>query len=66
MNINPVFIGIALIIIGFLIIFASAFGGGRVKFALGGFIGPVPFGWANDPQMLKLVMWITIAVVLAM
>ncbi len=28
----------------------------RTKIGFGGFIGPIPFGWANDKKMLYLVI----------
>jgi uncharacterized protein (TIGR00304 family) len=54
-----VFIGFALIIIGS---FLEAGGKGEAKVAVGGFIGPIPFGFANDRQMLYIV--ITIAMIM--
>ncbi|MEM5777601.1 MAG: hypothetical protein QXJ06_04110 [Candidatus Aenigmatarchaeota archaeon] len=51
-------IGIFLIFIGFLLTFISAFLGGskKVDFAFGGFIGPIPFGWATNEKMLILII----------
>ena len=51
-------IGVVFILIGILItIIASFFGGKKVEYAFGGFIGPIPFGWASNEKML---IWILI------
>jgi uncharacterized membrane protein len=47
-----VFLGIILIVIGSLI----GSGEGKTKIAIGGFIGPVPFGFANDSRLLYVVI----------
>jgi len=50
-------IGLALIFIGILItIIASFFGGKKVEYAFGGFIGPIPFGWASNEKMLLVIL----------
>jgi len=59
MEVNLIFIGFVLVIIGFLIIFLSSVSGVKTKWAIGGFIGFLPFGFSNDPQMLKWVITIT-------
>jgi uncharacterized membrane protein len=53
-----VFAGIAIIIIG------SLLGAGKteVKWGVGGFIGPIPFGFANDKAMLYAVIAVAIIV----
>ena len=56
MELNIVSVGIALLIIGFALVML---GTGKAKVAVGGFIGPVPFGWANDPEMLKWIVFVT-------
>jgi len=59
-------LGLAFVIIGIVIIAAVAFlGKGEVKAegAVGGFIGPVPFGFATSKGMLYLV--ITLSLVMA-
>jgi len=58
-----ILIGIALIFIGFFIILLSSISGKESKswFGIGGFIGPVPFGFANDPKMLKIIIIVTAA-----
>lgn len=53
-----VFAGIVLIIIGSLL----GAGKGEAKFAVGGFIGPIPFGFANDKAMLYAVIAIAMIV----
>jgi uncharacterized protein (TIGR00304 family) len=64
--------GIILVILGMVAIIAgaafSAYSGGtsggkaEAKVAVGGFIGPIPFGFGNDRQMLYAVMGLSIAV----
>lgn len=54
-----IFMGILLIFIGMLLVILGsilAAGKGEAKIAVGGFIGPIPFGWANDPRMLKWII----------
>lgn len=55
-GIITIFVGMVLIIIGSM----SGIGKDNVKFGFGGFIGPFPFGFANDPKILKLVISILI------
>jgi len=63
MNEKLFFIGIMLIIIGSFIIFvASLIDSKNVKFAFGGFIGFIPFGFANDAQMLLILIILMILV----
>jgi uncharacterized membrane protein len=50
-----IFIGIILFIIGTL-----AESKGNIKFAIGGFIGPIPFGFANDENMLKIIILVSV------
>ncbi|HIQ50245.1 MAG TPA: DUF131 domain-containing protein [Nanoarchaeota archaeon] len=57
--------GIALILIGFIILLIGAFlnvKSENVKFGFGGFIGPIPFGFANDPKLLVLIIAISIII----
>ncbi|MEM5778713.1 MAG: TIGR00304 family protein [Candidatus Aenigmatarchaeota archaeon] len=57
MNERLFFIGILLILIGSFIVFiASILNSKNVKFAFGGFIGFIPFGFANDSQMLFMLI----------
>ena len=53
-----VFFGIVLIIIGSLL----GAGEGKTKIAVGGFIGPIPFGFANDRTLLYAVIAISMIV----
>jgi len=62
MEINLAVIGVIVIIIGIILVVLSGLQSKNVKVGFGGFIGPVPFGWANDPQMLKWVIVITAVV----
>jgi len=59
-EINIVGIGIALILIGFLIVIIGSLTSKDTKVGIGGFIGPFAFGWANDPQMLKWIIALTV------
>lgn len=58
-ELNLAMIGFVIILIGFALIFVSAFSGKDAKVAVGGFIGPVPFGWANDPKLFPWIMILT-------
>ncbi len=58
-------IGFFVVVVGFAIIMIGAVlggGSGNAKVAIGGFIGPIPFGFANDPRMLKVVIAISVAI----
>jgi uncharacterized membrane protein len=59
-----VFVGIALIFIGIFIVLLGSLTGkdSKTSFTVGGFIGPIPFGFGNDPQMLKIVAVIAVVV----
>ncbi len=52
-------IGFILLFVAIALILVGAFTGGKadVKYGVGGFIGPIPFGFGNDPRMV----WIVIA-----
>ena len=63
-EINLVMVGFVIILIGFALVFISAFSGKDSKVAVGGFIGPIPFGWANDPKMLPWIMVLTVVIAL--
>lgn len=67
-----VFVGMILIIIGS---FFGASGSGRqkndsndssagAKIAVGGFIGPIPFGFANDRRMMYFVIGLAFALII--
>ncbi len=70
MNLIP--IGIAVIVVGFLLVFIGmllhSFGGqqakGDSKFSVAGFIGPFPFGFGNDRQLLTFTLFVAIALFL--
>ncbi len=58
-----VLLGIALVFIGMVIIIIGSLlgtGKGEVKVGIGGFIGPIPFGFASERGMLYLVIILTI------
>ena len=53
-------LGILLIILGFAIVFFGTFFGAKqgnssTKVAFGGFIGPIPFGFGNDKNLVWFV-----------
>ena len=55
-----IILGILLIIIGFIIVFFGIFmgakeGASNTKVAVGGFIGPIPFGFGNDKNLVWFV-----------
>jgi uncharacterized membrane protein len=52
-------IGIAVVFLGIVLIIIGSFAkpsDGKAKVAVGGFIGPIPFGFANDKRMLWFVL----------
>lgn len=53
-------LGILLIIIGFIVVFFGLLKGkestSSAKVAIGGFIGPIPFGFGNDKNLVWFVM----------
>ena len=57
-------IGILIIFIGIILIFIGALSqikdGKNTKIAVGGFIGFIPFGFANDKRMLYFVIGMTL------
>ena len=64
---NLIGIGILLIVIGFIIVFFSMLSGSKdskTKVAVGGFIGPIPFGFGNDKQFVWFVVILSIVVFL--
>lgn len=65
---NDTFIifGFLLIFIGISIILLSYIGTKNIKvhYGVGGFIGPIPFGFANSKEMLYIVILLTIIIVL--
>ncbi|MBI2971541.1 MAG: DUF131 domain-containing protein [Candidatus Aenigmarchaeota archaeon] len=62
-EINLVTVGVLLMFIGFAAVIAgSMLGKGDAKVAVGGFIGPIPFGWANDPKMLQWIIALALSI----
>ncbi len=65
-----VYAGIVLLIIGFLLIFLgmllSAHGSrAETKYAVGGIIGFIPFGFANDKRLLITMLLISASIFVA-
>ncbi len=64
-----IIIGVLLIIIGFIsVLFGSIMGakeGAKAKVAVGGFIGPIPFGFGNDKRLVWIVTALSIVLFLA-
>tara|TARA_Y100000310_G_C20699991_1_gene828848 strand:- start:3734 stop:3970 length:237 start_codon:yes stop_codon:yes gene_type:complete len=61
MNQQLLTIGILVILIGFVMVFIGALSGtqkSETKVAVGGFIGFIPFGFANDSKLLYALMGI--------
>lgn len=56
---NLVTIGIIMILLGFLLVFVGALTGKDAKVAVGGIIGFLPFGFGNDPQLVKIAIIIS-------
>lgn len=61
-------IGIAVVFIGMIILIIGSIlggeGGSKTEWGVGGFIGPIPFGWASSPQMLRIILAITVVMVI--
>lgn len=57
-NMRLLEIGVLTILLGFFITFLALLREGEVKFAIGGFIGPIPFGFANEPSLLVLIVFL--------
>ena len=64
---NLVLIGIIVVIAGTILILIGALSTakGDIKVGVGGFIGTFPFGFANDPRMLQIVIILTIVIAAA-
>ena len=63
-EINLVPIGIAIIVIGFLIVIIGSLGSKDVKVGVGGIIGFIPFGFGNDPQLVKIAVIVSVVMAL--
>ena len=59
---NLALIGFIVVIIGIILILIGAIQGGNAKVGIGGFIGPFPFGFANDPRMLQIIIALTLII----
>ena len=62
-------LGILLIFIGFVIVFIGSFmsskdTNSKTKVAVGGFIGPIPFGFGNDKNLVWFVTIISLVLFL--
>ena len=60
-------LGIILILMGFVIVFLGMFMGAKdasskTKVAVGGFIGPIPFGFGNDKNLVWFVTILSLVV----
>lgn len=61
MNQEIAVLGMILVFIGIaLLAFSTAGEKGKVHIGVGGFIGPIPFGFATEKNMLYLTLIITI------
>lgn len=59
MNQQLISIGILVILLGFAIVFIGSFLGtqkSEAKVAVGGFVGFIPFGFANDSKLLYALL----------
>jgi len=54
--------GFVMIIVGIALIIFSGLTGQKsdTKIAVGGFIGPVPFGFGSDPQMTRIAIVLSV------
>ena len=61
-------IGMLLIFIGIIIVFLGMMQNakeGKAKFAVGGFIGFIPFGFGNDRNLVRFAAIVSLALFLA-
>jgi len=60
-NLNLVGIGMLIVLIGFIIVFIGALTQSQkdAKVAVGGFVGFIPFGFANDKKFLYAIIGLT-------
>jgi len=56
---SVILVGIILVFLGMLLIVAGSLLGksGRIEWGVGGFIGPIPFGFASSKSMLYFVVF---------
>ncbi len=65
MSENLILVGFALLFVAIILIIVGVSSGKtEAKFGFGGFFGPIPFGFANDPRMLWLVILISAVLLL--
>lgn len=59
-------LGIILIFLGVFITIISSLlsGSDKIEYGFGGFIGPIPFGWASNKRMLYSVMTFSLIVLI--
>ncbi|MBI2674998.1 MAG: hypothetical protein HYX24_00955 [Candidatus Aenigmarchaeota archaeon] len=57
-----IFIGIFLVLIGSMMQASKT--EGKVSVGIGGFIGPIPFGFSNSKEMLYMVIAVSMAALL--
>ena len=62
-EINLTNLGIILIFIGFILLIFG-YDKTNTKISIGGFIGFLPFGFSNEPQLLKFIILLNIIMVL--
>lgn len=63
-------LGILFLFAGMILIIAGTFAGAKhgttdtkTKVAIGGFIGPIPFGFANDKRVMYVVVGMMVALI---
>ena len=63
MSQEMVLAGFALLVVALILIIAGSLldneKSGKIEWSVGGFIGPIPFGWASSPGMLKWTVLIS-------
>ena len=60
-------LGIVIIFIGFIVVFFGILKGAKTssaKVAVGGFIGPIPFGFGNDKNLIWFVTILSVVLFL--
>jgi len=61
-----IFIGFLVVFVGIIIIFIGSFLSAskpkesKFEWGVGGFIGPIPFGFGNNPKMVYLIMIVSL------
>lgn len=61
MSNETVLLGVLVMLVGVALILLGLWGKGRLR--VGGFLGPIPFGFATDKHLFYLVVAVTAAVV---